>query len=654
METRTVKTVSIFLASSSELSDDRVAFADFIERLQNHYKTRNFTFLLKKWEYMDPAYNKERKQNEYNEIIKQCDMFVVIFHTKLGEYTLEEFDVAFEECRKRNLPLFIYFRNIEKLPFPKSLFWQKKESKELIDFKKNRLIGELNHFWGTYDTSDRLHLDFVLWLDNLLFGESSNIKVENNEVTIGNVKVAEMSQLSFAKNCEVYQQLNDRINSLRDDIKQLWKNTQEYPEDKQFSEQLRKKVLERNDLLKEFERQQEALLGTAKYIAELKREQISEKLEEAIDAFDSGKLDVANKLLNELQKEGDRLAEEIKTKHEQLHNYIEGLRLQTQTIMADVNIPISERVALVSDIYAKADDWSIRSAYNKEKYRLLLYDYSQFLEEFAQYEQAVEVCLREIKLTEELYGLNSIKAAISYNNIGLVYYSRGEYINALECYNKAFDIFKDVVGEDDPSTAYVYNNIGLLYHSRADFMKQVDYNDAKQDYDKALSFYLKAKTIRERHSGPNHHTMSGLYNNIGGVYYGLGELDKALDYYFQDLDVNKDNENAQTDIATSYNNIGLAYYGKGEFEKALEYHLKSLKIRELYLGTDHPETAMSYTNIGMVYFSQADLDKSLEFLRKALTIFENSFISNHPYIISTKRSIAIVNALKSNMEKDPF
>ena len=91
-----MKTIKIFLACSEELSDDRNAFGNLVYRLDKIYEKRGIRIDLFKWEDYDAAYNDRRKQDEYNEMVKASDMFLAIFYTKAGEFTIEEFDIATE------------------------------------------------------------------------------------------------------------------------------------------------------------------------------------------------------------------------------------------------------------------------------------------------------------------------------------------------------------------------------------------------------------------------------------------------------------------------------------------------------------------------------------------------------------------------------
>ncbi len=670
METRTVKTLRIFLASSSELKDDRVAFADFIMRLKKHYEKRNYDFQLEKWEYLNPAYNNRRKQDEYNQVIKESDSFVALFHSKAGDYTVEEFDIAIQECRKRELPLLIYFKDL-------------KGKREPVKLKKlkNRIANELEHYWGSYDSSDQLHLDFALWLDNHLFGIESELKVENGEITMGGVPVAQMSQLQFAANNKVFMDFENRLEALDQDIAQAREDIKQYPQDERFSKRLSQKTIERDQLLQDFERRQQLLLSTAKHIAELKREQIGERIQQAIDAFEAGDMDKANAILDVMAREADDFNDNFEKNREQMHNYIEGFRLQTKTVLAKEDTPIDERIARVHDIYAKADDWAGRSAYDEVKYAKLLLDYADFLSDYGLYKVAEQIYLRQIAMSEKIYGQESEDIATSYNNIGSVYWVQSDFKKALEYYFKAMKIREQVLGKEHPDTATPYNNIGSVYHNQGDFKKALEYHfkalkireqvlgkehpntatsynniggvyKAQGDFKKALDYYFKALKICEQVLGKQHTNTAASYNNIGAVYNAQGDYKKALEYYFKDLKICEQVLGKQhPDTATSYNNIGNVYHDQGDFKKALEYHFKALKIREQVLGKEHPNTAYSYNNIGTVYNDEGDFKKALEYHFKALKIREQVLGNEHPDTAMSYNNIGMVYHDEGDFQK---
>ena len=90
----------IFLASSEELKDDRRSFELMLSRLNPQWRPRNLTFDLVVWENFIDAMSKEGLQKEYNKAVEDCDIFVMLFFTKVGRYTLEEFETAFTDLNR--------------------------------------------------------------------------------------------------------------------------------------------------------------------------------------------------------------------------------------------------------------------------------------------------------------------------------------------------------------------------------------------------------------------------------------------------------------------------------------------------------------------------------------------------------------------------
>ncbi len=81
-----IKIIKIFLASSSELKGDREQFEIFINRKNKEYIRKGIFLELVMWENFLDAMSPTRLQDEYNKAIASCDIFVSLFHTKVGQY----------------------------------------------------------------------------------------------------------------------------------------------------------------------------------------------------------------------------------------------------------------------------------------------------------------------------------------------------------------------------------------------------------------------------------------------------------------------------------------------------------------------------------------------------------------------------------------
>jgi hypothetical protein len=109
-----MRTQKIFLASSSELRADRDAFEIFLNRKNKDWVKQGVFLELIVWEDFLDAVSKTRLQDEYNRAIRECDLFVMLFFTKVGKYTAEEFETAFGQFQATGKPfIFTYFKDAE-------------------------------------------------------------------------------------------------------------------------------------------------------------------------------------------------------------------------------------------------------------------------------------------------------------------------------------------------------------------------------------------------------------------------------------------------------------------------------------------------------------------------------------------------------------
>ena len=576
------KTYNIFLASSNELREDRIAFGDFIRHLDNIYENRGIRIKLFKWEDYDAAYNDCRKQGEYNENVKTSNMFLTLFSTIGGKYTIEEFNVAVEAYRKNRSPkVYVYCKTLQE---------GQEETPALKRFKK-KLKKELEYFWINYSNQDNLQLHFML---QFLQVENSmgSLKLDEGKVKLEETTIAEVKNLPFAANNKDYQRISAELGTLPNEIDSARKFLDEHPDNEYMQGELQKKLNRYNNLKEEFAQLQQTLFDTSQRIATMQRENLSDKLRRATEAFESGNMERANTLLDEIAIDAETHKANLEQNRELVHQDIEAFLLQAKTKMAEVNTPIEDRIKEVHAIYVKADQWAKDSALPDDKLDGLLKDYARFLFDYGKYKESEQVYLRLVSLRERTQGKKHPYTATTYNNIGQTYKSKEDYPKALEFHQKALDIRERVLGKEHPDTAASYNNIAGVYRSQ-------------DDYPKTLEYYFKALDISEKVLGKEHPSTATIYNNIGGVYKNQGDYPKALEYYF-----------------------------------------KALDIREKVLGKEYPDTATTYANIAEIFYSQGDYPKASEYLQKALDIFEKVLVPDHQYIKGIKMSLIFCQLMK--------
>lgn len=659
----TTRTIKIFLASSEEMEIDRNAFGNLVRRLDNIYEKRGIRIELFEWEDYDAAYNNQRKQGEYNEKVRASDMFLALFHTKAGKFTIEEFNVATEEFRHTGIKpkSYVYMRDIQP---------GEEESAELAAFKK-RLFEEMGHYWSRYNNRDSMQLHFVMQLQ-LVENNSDALKVENGEVRFGDMTVARMENLPFAAGNEDYQRMSRRLQELPVLIEKARLRTEKYPDDDDLRDELQKHLDERNAMQEDFDKQQELLFDTAKRIAQLQGECINDRMRRAIEAFDSGNVREANIILDEAEKDAERNMTDYRNskeiteqKRQNVINSIEELLLKTATCMADVSMPINERIYKTRALYFQAESMAQEIGYDKEKYAKLLYDYALFLYDYAFYEESLDVIQKQIVLTSA--------NAQSYNLQGNIYYRLDQYQESLKLFNKALELLLKEKTPNEYLLAETYNNIGHLLNRIGEANEAIEYSrkvlniegaglqgqgtgNAKAFdniavgfwsqgcYKKALESTEKALEIEKRLSGDTSTQTAILYRQIGEAYRGLSNYEKALKYYNKALSILKQTiGDRHPETALTYGCIGVAYMELHNYKEAIYNTDKGLKIREETLGRDNTSTAESYYWLGEIYSKQSeyqDYNKALEYYSKAETIRKKKYGESHHETLGVEYSIA--------------
>lgn len=169
-------TKRIFLASSNELREDRIAFELMIGQLNQEWVPRGTFFHLVVWENFIDAMSKDGLQKEYNRAVSECDIFVLLFFTKVGAFTAEEFETAFGAFSANKKPLiYTYFKDAVVLTgdIDESIV-------SLLDFKKK--LSNLKHYYTRYRSSEELKWLFGRQLDKL-FGDSGGLSFDITDST---------------------------------------------------------------------------------------------------------------------------------------------------------------------------------------------------------------------------------------------------------------------------------------------------------------------------------------------------------------------------------------------------------------------------------------------------------------------------------------
>lgn len=207
------------------------------------------------------------------------------------------------------------------------------------------------------------------------------------------------------------------------------------------------------------------------------------------------------------------------------------------------------------------------------------------------YKLALELAqeIDDISLEGECYG----EMATMYRNLG-------DHTQALQSNKKALEI-ADVI-QDNYWKGILYNNRGVILQAIG------DYPGALKSFFRAIDLYDDIPD-----SYPNVEIL-----NIGRIYELQGDLDQALEYYFQSLEITKEHQTQKFRVAECYLVIGGIYLKKKETEKARDYFTDALNL--LLEGGHHYRTDICYSQIGETHLLENEPNKAIEFFNKALKI----------------------------------
>ena len=197
---------------------------------------------------------------------------------------------------------------------------------------------------------------------------------------------------------------------------------------------------------------------------------------------------------------------------------------------------------------------------------------------------------------------NKLHSAGSCLDIGVAYWVKGEFDQAIQYYKKAESISRKAGHTSKMIGAWV--NLGIAYR-------------AKGEYPRSLSYYLKSVPYVEEME--NKARLSSLCTNIGVLYRYMGEYDHAMTHYTRSKKINEEIGN-EGGLVRSLHNIAHVYALQHRKQEAIDMYLESITLSKSMDYTVAQATSLS--NLGAVYTSNAEYFKGLKSLRAALRLFK--------------------------------
>jgi transcriptional regulator with GAF, ATPase, and Fis domain/tetratricopeptide (TPR) repeat protein len=252
-----------------------------------------------------------------------------------------------------------------------------------------------------------------------------------------------------------------------------------------------------------------------------------------------------------------------------------------------------------------------------EKARLLL-ELTRSLR-FSNLEEAKRYVTQAIAIAEE--NQDNRSKDISLGLLCDIYFQESKIEDSLELAKKMLRTAE--ITEDKNMQAWASLRIGLCLEQKGDLDQAIGH------YEKSIDLLLEI--------GGSQRMLSSNYNNLGNVYWDKGNLEKALEYHQKSLtikeklrdDIGKTPDSNELNpldisksISISQNNLGLLYEDMGDLEKAIEFFYRSLVEKEK--SNDQLGIPACYNNIGEIYLKRGRLEKAIQLFEQAIETAEDA------------------------------
>ena len=669
-------TIHIFLGSSlDELHLDRMEMGNYVRKLNDIYRDREVYIKLYECEDENAAMVKGRKQEEYNEEIRQSDIFLVLFYNKAGQYTIEEFHEAYKQFQKTGAPAILTcFRQGEGYTPEQSVL-------EFMD----DLGEQLGHYFKRYTHIDSVKLTLLLQMK--LMKLDVPIEVEESLITVGGTPVLTLKNIPmWAKNAD-FQILKEQYQACERaylDAKAATTDPVTDPVFLRASEQW-------NEAKKALRELEQELFSIALKIEEKNNDgTLTERQRKAYELMEQGDAEGANNILDLREilddvEHAEALAQQADKKLEQ---HVQEMLQKIEILKTQVQKP--SRFEEIQEIFEEAVALEKRRNLKKialREYVVYLHDQNDYTraiplaKRYLKYAEldgdksriigaviilgdlhadanrmklAKQELLRENKIYERLAAENpsayQLDLAMRGNDLGNLYARTNRLKLAKREYLRAKEIC-EMLALENPSTYLTYlmmicRNLGNLYAYTNDI------NSAEMEFLRAKEIY---KQLAKENSSAYQSYLAEICNNLGNIYIYTKRIDMAKWEYLRAKDMRKrlaaENPSAyQPDLASTCNNLGALYYKSNCMFQAEQELLWAKKTYKQFAIEDptayQPYLASTYNNLGVLYLSTDRIKPAKQEYLRAKEIYEQlAEISPEQYASNLRTICTILNCL---------
>lgn len=660
--------IGIFLASSiDEFKEERIKLGNYIRSLNDIYISHGLYFRLYMCEDMSDAMALTRKQDEYNEIIRQSDFFFILFFKKAGNYTIEEFEVAFEEFRRNNSPRIVtYFKELTD---------EDSVSEEVMSFM-NRLDQEFGHYYSMFQNIDTVKLGMLLEIIRSPKLQM-DLEFQNGKVLMNKVEVKDISleNIPYYHKNESLNFLKTEYKAIQEECMDLQLSLQENPEDEELKLKYFRFSQEKNKYEKRIHEIEKEILSMASSVHEMtvSGEYLTLRAKKAIDLFNRGEYAKAILLLDddERKSETQKIEENLVELKTECQAYVKEIEIKINSIKATG--VTKDNVDQIVALYQEAAEMAYRQNLDEG----IIIDYVQFLNMRNRYHVGIKAAERAMQwlrgqektnlvlirilasmysstecfeAAERLYeeslkayrnlskcnpGVYELQLANVCDNLAIIYDRRNQYERAEELYKESLKIYRESSEADSEinaaAIARVERNLAFLY------MKLNRYEKAEELFEESLRI---CKKLNELHPEMYASDVANGYTGLAYFCEKLNRYKEAARLYEETLDIyielcKKNPEVYEPDEIKAYGNLAGLYHEMGYYESAVNLYEESLdicnKLNKANHGIYDSDIASISCNLAILYMQLNCIEAAEELYIEALKIYKK-LVGNNPEV----------------------
>lgn len=239
-------------------------------------------------------------------------------------------------------------------------------------------------------------------------------------------------------------------------------------------------------------------------------------------------------------------------------------------------------------------------------------------------------------LANLLKSMGNFQSAYQVKSCEAYFYEKaGQILKKLEVSNYAAYL-KSKCGDFNESSEILFNNLKEAEENNlsaivSEIYMYLGFNIRYSNVEKALSYFQKCVENNPDTLSRNYHVS---INEIGNAYSELGNIEQALEYHKQAIELRKKLDKSLY-LAYSYHDISLDYFRISEYKTALDYIYRCFNL--LKENNDITSLATAYSTIVQQLVLINDFSRAEFYLNemyKIVASIENSFVQNLYYEVA--------------------